>query len=69
MVKGSIAGAMKISSQLNKEGQMRKRLQENPQDEEANKYFGDKVRQQQIDQQYRKMMDEVSHNNKFALYL
>ena len=61
MVKGSISGAMKVSTQLNKEGEMRKRLQSNPHDEEANAYFGDKVRQRQIDEQYRKMMDEVSY--------
>lgn len=43
---------------MNEEEQMRKRLSENPNDVIANEYFEKKLKDRQILEQYRKMMDE-----------
>jgi hypothetical protein len=41
-----------------KEHEMESRLRVNPMDEEANKYFGDQIRKNNVDQQYRQMIEE-----------
>lgn len=41
-----------------REGEMRRRLQLNPMDEEANKYFGEKIRKENVQRQYERMMEE-----------
>ena len=41
-----------------KETDMERRLRNNPMDEEANAYFGDKIRKRNVDEQYRQMMEE-----------
>eukprot|EP01082_Thalassiosira_pseudonana_P015789 g14433.t1 g14433 contig9:1826223-1827768(+) len=43
---------------VNKEDAMRKRLEANPMDEEANKYFGEKIRLDNVQKQYEQMMEE-----------
>lgn len=41
-----------------KETEMRQQLQSNPMDAEANKYFGEKIRLENVQRQYEQMMEE-----------
>jgi len=56
-VKSSISSAFKVTTARNKEAEMEARLRANPMDAEANKYFGDKIRLKQVNEQYELMMD------------
>lgn len=58
MMKGGIQRAMARTSEKKKEMDMENRLKVNPMDEEANKYFGEKIRKQNVDAQYHQMMEE-----------
>ena len=57
-MKGSIKSvyASTMSKQENRDTE--DRLQRNPNDEEANKYFGDKIRKINVEEQYLQMMEE-----------
>jgi len=58
MMKGSIQSAYKTTISARKESDMESRLRTDPHDEEANKYFGEKIRRKNVDDQYRRMMEE-----------
>ncbi|GMI41579.1 hypothetical protein TrCOL_g11878 [Triparma columacea] len=57
LVKSSISGATRVTESRSKEAQMEARLRANPMDEEANAYFGDKIRLKQVHEQYELMME------------
>jgi hypothetical protein len=57
-MKGGIASAFQKSTGDRKEAEMDARLRVNEYDEEANKYFGEKIKQKNIDEQYRQMMED-----------
>jgi DNA damage-inducible protein 1 len=49
---------MSTTIESQKEMEMQKRLRMNPMDEEANAYFGEKIRKQNVQDQYYRMMEE-----------
>ena len=51
-MKGSIQRAYTQVQSKSKELDMERRLRLNPLDEEGNKYFGEKIQQQNVDAQY-----------------
>ena len=57
LVKSSISGSFRQNTAMAKEREMEQRLRTNPMDEEANKYFGEKIRLKNVDDQYREMME------------
>ncbi|GMI06536.1 hypothetical protein TrVE_jg199 [Triparma verrucosa] len=57
LVKSSISGSFRQNTAMAKEREMEQRLRTNPMDEEANKYFGEKIRLKNVDEQYREMME------------
>ena len=59
-VKSSISSAFKVTTARNKEAEMEARLRANPMDAEANKYFGDKIRLKQVNEQVRQEVKHVS---------
>ncbi len=54
----SIKGAYRNNTKQRIEGEMEARLRRNPMDEEANKYFGEKIRKQNVDAQFELMMEQ-----------
>jgi len=58
MMKSTTARFLKSHLAKAKEVEMRTKLQLNPMDEEANKYFGDKIRLENVQRQYEQMMEE-----------
>jgi len=58
MQKSTLQSTMSKTIESQKEFEMEKRLRSNPMDEEANAYFGEKIRKQNVQEQYRQMMDE-----------
>ena len=57
-IRGGIAGAVRTTQAQSKERDMRQRLQSNPNDIEAKKYFGEKERKKNVNDQYHQMMEE-----------
>ena len=57
-IRGGIAGAVRTTQAQSKERDMRQRLQSNPNDVEAKKYFGEKERKKNVNDQYHQMMEE-----------
>eukprot|EP00956_Cyclotella_meneghiniana_P015805 scaffold24550_cov60-Cyclotella_meneghiniana.AAC.10 len=58
MMKSTTARFLAAHSRQSKEQEMTQRLHANPHDEEANKYFGDKIRKENVQRQYEQMMEE-----------
>jgi len=58
LVKGGIRQAMDQTTKFHREAYLKTKLQQNPNDEEAKAYFAKQQHKQQIDQQYREMMNE-----------
>mmetsp|Transcript_25677 Transcript_25677/g.36224 ORF Transcript_25677/g.36224 Transcript_25677/m.36224 type:complete len:478 (-) Transcript_25677:109-1542(-) len=58
LVKGGIRSAMEHTTKFHKEKLMKMKLQQNPNDAEAKAYFQQEDHKQQIDLQYREMMNE-----------
>eukprot|EP00814_Leptocylindrus_danicus_P007487 CAMPEP_0116039162 /NCGR_PEP_ID=MMETSP0321-20121206/23340_1 /TAXON_ID=163516 /ORGANISM="Leptocylindrus danicus var. danicus, Strain B650" /LENGTH=476 /DNA_ID=CAMNT_0003518215 /DNA_START=3 /DNA_END=1433 /DNA_ORIENTATION=- len=58
LVKGSISSAMARTTEHTTEKEMRRRLETNPMDETANKYFGEKIQQENVMKQYYEMMEK-----------
>jgi len=57
MMKGGLKSAIQNSQAKSVEDGMKQRLNANPMDEEANKYFGEKIRKKNVEDQYRQMME------------
>lgn len=57
-LKGGMTRAIGAIETETKEQEMTKRLQKDPLDAEANKYFGKKIRKENVEAQYRQMMEE-----------
>ena len=57
-MKGSIKSAYASTMSKQEKRDMEDRLRRNPSDEEANKYFGDKIRKRNVEEQYLQMMEE-----------
>jgi len=58
MLKSTTARFLQQHSQQSKEMEMRQRLQRDPMDAEANKYFGEKIREENVQRQYEQMMED-----------
>jgi hypothetical protein len=58
MMKSTTMRFLQRHGEQSKESEMRSRLSSNPQDEEANKYFGEKIRKENVQRQYEQMMEE-----------
>ena len=58
MMKQSTARFMKVHLEKSKESDMQNRLMTNPMDAEANAYFGNKIRLDNVQKQYEQMMEE-----------
>ena len=58
MQRNTLNSTMSKTLESQKEFQMEQRLRSNPMDEEANKYFGDKIRKKNVQEQYTQMMEE-----------
>lgn len=58
MMKSATARFLQRHTEQSKESEMTKRLRLNPMDEEANKYFGEKIRLENVHRQYEQMMEE-----------
>uniref|UniRef100_A0A7S2W4P4 Aspartic peptidase DDI1-type domain-containing protein n=1 Tax=Eucampia antarctica TaxID=49252 RepID=A0A7S2W4P4_9STRA len=58
MFKGSLGMFTKSSEKNRKRSQMEARLRQDPMDEEANAYFGDEIRNRNVEQQYLQMMED-----------
>lgn len=56
-MKGGISRAVQSSQAKSTEVAMTERLRQNPMDEEANKYFAEKIRKKNVDEQYHQMME------------
>jgi len=56
--KSSMNMALTRAMNATKEREMTNRLHMNPMDEEANAYFGEKIRQSNVDAQYQQMMEQ-----------
>ncbi|KAK1748180.1 aspartic peptidase, DDI1 family, partial [Skeletonema marinoi] len=57
-MKSTTARFLQHHSQQSKEMEMRQRLQRDPMDAEANKYFGEKIREENVQRQYEQMMED-----------
>ncbi len=57
MMMNATSAALSRLSKAQKEKEMEQRLRVNPMDEEANKYFGEKIRQEQVEESYVNMMN------------
>jgi len=57
-MKSTTARFLQQHSQQSKEMEMRQRLQRDPMDAEANKYFGEKIREENVQRQYEQMMED-----------
>jgi len=57
-MKSTTSRFLQQHSQQSKEMEMRQRLQRDPMDAEANKYFGEKIREANVQRQYEQMMEE-----------
>lgn len=57
-MKSATSRFLQQHSQQSKEMEMRQRLQRDPMDAEANKYFGEKIREENVQRQYEQMMEE-----------
>ena len=57
-MKSTTARFLQRHLEQSKEEEMRKRLQLNPMDEEANKYFGEKIRLENVQRQYEQMIED-----------
>lgn len=51
MMKGGLKSAIQSSEAKSIEVAMKQRLNKNPMDEEANKYFGEKIRKKNVEDQ------------------
>ena len=58
IVKGSIMGALKRTTEFHKREEMNKRLQKDPNDKEAKEYFAEIERKKKVEEQYFQMMEE-----------
>uniref|UniRef100_A0A7S4R2L5 Aspartic peptidase DDI1-type domain-containing protein n=1 Tax=Ditylum brightwellii TaxID=49249 RepID=A0A7S4R2L5_9STRA len=58
VMKGSIDRVFHSTMTKKKEQEMTERLRANPMDEEANKYFGEKIRKENVEAQYYEMMEQ-----------
>eukprot|EP00591_Stephanopyxis_turris_P007299 CAMPEP_0195525842 /NCGR_PEP_ID=MMETSP0794_2-20130614/26498_1 /TAXON_ID=515487 /ORGANISM="Stephanopyxis turris, Strain CCMP 815" /LENGTH=480 /DNA_ID=CAMNT_0040656389 /DNA_START=51 /DNA_END=1493 /DNA_ORIENTATION=+ len=58
MIKGSIGRAIAVTKDTSEEQEMKHRLHLNPMDEEANAYFGKKIQKENVERQYKEMMDQ-----------
>ena len=58
MMKSNTARYFQIHQAKSKESEMRRKLEINPMDEEANKYFGEKIKRENVWRQYEQMMEE-----------
>jgi len=56
--KNTMSSTISKSLSLQKESEMERRLRSNPMDQEANKYFADKIRKENVMDQYMRMMEE-----------
>ena len=58
MMKNTTSRFLQMHTQQSKELQMRKRLERDPMDSEANNYFGEKIREANVQRQYEQMMED-----------
>lgn len=58
MQKSTMSSTLSRAMINQKDKEMEQRLRINPLDEEANKYFGEKIRKENVERQYRQMMEE-----------
>ena len=58
MLKGSLNVFSRSMDKNKKQLDMEARLRQNPMDEEANSYFGEQIRQKNVEQQYYQMMED-----------
>jgi len=58
MQKSTLSSTITKTLEKNKELEMERRLRLNPMDQEANAYFGDNIRKQNVEEQYRQMMEQ-----------
>lgn len=58
MQRNTLHSTMSKAMESQKEVEMERRLRSNPMDSEANAYFGEKIQKQNVDNQYRQMMEE-----------
>ncbi len=58
MQRNTLSSTMSSTLESQKEAEMERRLRSNPMDEEANAYFGEKIRKKNVEEQYRQMMEE-----------
>lgn len=58
MMKGSLKTVLRRNLETSKESEMTKRLRVNPMDEEANAFFGAKIAEQNVQNQYLEMMEQ-----------
>ena len=58
MQKNTLNATMSKTLEKQQELEMERRLRSNPMDEKANKYFGEKIRKQNVEAQYTQMMEE-----------
>eukprot|EP00586_Coscinodiscus_wailesii_P005006 CAMPEP_0172486774 /NCGR_PEP_ID=MMETSP1066-20121228/15499_1 /TAXON_ID=671091 /ORGANISM="Coscinodiscus wailesii, Strain CCMP2513" /LENGTH=450 /DNA_ID=CAMNT_0013252941 /DNA_START=72 /DNA_END=1424 /DNA_ORIENTATION=- len=58
MMRGGIKRALAKTTLQKTELDMRNKLKVNPMDEEANNYFGEKIKKENVEAQYRQMMEE-----------
>ena len=68
-MKSTTARFLAAHTQQSKEREMTQRLHVNPHDEEANKYFGDKIREENVRLQYEQMMEEYPESMGSVLML
>ena len=57
-MKAAASNFLRGHSAKTKEREMENRLHANPMDEEANKYFGEKIKRENVQRQYEQMMEE-----------
>ena len=58
MQRSTLNSTMSKTLASQKEFEMEQRLRSNPMDQKANAYFGEKIRKENVDAQYRQMMEE-----------
>lgn len=58
MMKNTTSRFLQMHTQQSKELEMRKRLERDPMDSEANNYFGEKIREANVQRQYEQMMED-----------
>ena len=58
MQRSTLSSMMAQTLATQKEHEMEQRLRSNPMDQEANAYFGEKIRKQNVQAQYQQMMEE-----------